>query len=173
MLNQVTQPRPTTLNLGGVSNSSGGESLLPSGSLGSRRARETLASRYGRDQSLVLRSPAIRNSGHGSFSPGDSSDNDTDRPRSSVRSRTFSSRISGRRSGHSSSQVVEWLRNKNRGESLRDIRKQLAGLKKEKELVSLTRKLKEIEAEKLAGFPDSRGQSSVFLESVEEAFIGR
>ena len=56
---------------------------------------------------------------------------------------------------------------------MRDIRKRLAGLEKEKELVSLTRKLKEIEVEKAAGFSDSRGQSLVFLESAEEAFVGR
>ena len=172
-LNPDIQPRPATLNPGGVSNSSGGEFLLSSGSLGSRRSRGTLASRHGRDQSPIPRSPAIRNSGHGSSFPGDSIDNDTERPRSSVRSGTFFSRITSRRSGHSSSQLAERLRNENPGESLREIRKQLAGLEKEKELVSLTRKLKEIEAEKAAGFSDSQGQSSVFLESAEEAFVGR
>ena len=114
-LNLDTQPRLATLNPGGVRNSSRCESLLLCGSLGSRRSQGTLVSCHSRDQSPVLRSLAIRNSVHGSFSPENSSDNDTECPRSSVYSRTFFSRITGRCSGHSSSQVVERLRNENLG----------------------------------------------------------
>ena len=155
-------PRASLDPPGSASNSSGGESLLPS--LGSRRSRGTLQSRHGTirsGRSQVLGSPGIRNSRHGSSSPGDSSDGtpSTERPWSSARSGTSFSRIADR------------LRSENPGESLREIRKRLASLEKEKELVSLTRKLNEMEAEKAAGFPDS--QSSVFSESPEEALIRR
>lgn len=87
--------------------SSGGESLLLS--LGSCRSRGTLQSchgimRCGRSQ--ILHSLGIRNSRHGSFSLGDSSDGtpSTDCPGSSTRSRTSFSRI------------VDQLRNENPGE---------------------------------------------------------
>ena len=156
---------------GGASNSSGGEFQLPS--LGSRRLQGTLQNRHGTVRSQVLRSPVIRNAGHGSSSPGDSSDSTTtaERPLSSARSRNSSSHITGRRSGNPFSEIADRLRNENPGESLREIRKRLASLEKEKELVSLTRKLNEMEAEKAAGFPDSQG--SVFSETPEEALIRR
>ncbi len=53
----------------------------------------------------------------------------------------------------------------------REIRKRLARLKKEKELISLTRKWNKIEGEKAAGFP--LNHSSILSESQEEAFIWR
>ena len=154
---------------GGARNSSGGESQLPS--LGSRRLRGTLQSRPGTVRSQGLRSPVIRNTRHGSSSPGDSSDSTTtaERPLSSARSRNSFSHITGRRSGTSLSEIADRLRNENPGESLREIRKRLASLEKEKELILLTRKLKEMEAEKAVGFPDSQG--SVFSESPKEALI--
>lgn len=54
---------------------------------------------------------------------------------------------------------------------MREIRKRLASLEKEKELISLTRKLNEMEAEKAAGFP--MNHSSILSESPEEALIRR
>lgn len=121
----------------------------------------------------MLRSPVIRNAGYGSSSPGDSSESTTtaERPLSPALSRKSCSHITGRRSGTSFSEIADRLRNKNPGEPLREIRKRLARLEKEKELVSQTRKLKGMEAKKAAGFPDSQG--SVFSESPEEALIQR
>ena len=153
-------PRASLDPPGSASNSSEGESLLPS--LGSCRLRGTLQSRHGTirsGRSQILCSPGIWNSRHGSSSPGDSSDDtpNTERSGSSARSRTSFSRI------------ADQLRNENPGESLREIRKRLASLEKEKKLVLLTRKLNEIKAEKAAGFPDT--QSSVFSESSEKALI--
>lgn len=164
--------------LGGVGNSSGGESPLPSESLGSRRSRGTLQSCHGTirsRQSQVLRSPVMRNSGHGSSSPGDSSDGTTtaERPLSSARSGTPSSHITAWRNEISFSRIANRLRNENPGESLREIRKRLASLEKEKELVSLTRKLNEMEAEKAAGFLLSPGHTLTLSESPEEALIRR
>ncbi len=54
---------------------------------------------------------------------------------------------------------------------MREIRKRLAGLEKEKELISITRKLNEIEAEKAARFP--LNHSPILSESLEEALIRR
>lgn len=169
--NELGQKIPRASLAEDASNSSGGESQLPS--LGSRRSRGTLQSHHGTVRSQVLRSPVIRNAGHGSSSPGDSSDDTTIAERSlpSARSRNSFSHITGRRSGTSFSEIANRLRNENPGESLREIRKRLASLEKEKELVSLTRKLNEMEAEKAAGFPDSQG--SVSSESPEEALIRR
>lgn len=48
---------------------------------------------------------------------------------------------------------TSFFQNENPGKSLREIRKRLASLEKEKELVLLTRKSHKIEAEKAAGFP--------------------
>ena len=113
----------------------------------------------------MLYSLVIRNAGHGSSSLGDSSDGTTtvECPLSSARSRNSSSHITDQRNGTLFSEIADRLRNKNLGESLREIRKCLTSLKKEKELVLLTRKLNEIEAEKVVGFPDSQG--SVFLKN--------
>lgn len=121
----------------------------------------------------MLRSPVIRNAGHRSSSSGDSSDDTTiaERSLSSARSRNSFSHTTGRCSGTSFLEIANWLKNENQGESLREIRKHLASLEKEKELVLLTRKLNKMEAEKAAGFPDSQG--SVSLESPEEALIQR
>ncbi len=153
---------------GGSGDSFGGESLLPSlgsrRSLGSHRSQGTLRSHrgtIGSRRSQVLRSSVGRNAGHGSSSPGDSSDGTlrSERP------------LSSSQSGTSFSRTADRLRNENPGESLREIRKRLASLDKEKELVSLTRKLNEMEAEKAAGFPLSH--TSLLSESPEEALIRR
>ena len=121
----------------------------------------------------MLCSPIIRNTGHRSSSLRDSSDSITTAERllSSKRSRNSSSHITGQRSGNFFSEIADRLKNKNPGESLREIRKRLASFKKEKELVLLTQKLNKMEAERAAGFPDSQG--SVFLEILEEALIQR
>lgn len=55
---------------------------------------------------------------------------------------------------------------------MREIRRRLTS-QKEKELVFLTRNLKEMEAEKAAGFPLSHGLTATLLESLEEALIRR
>ena len=70
-------------------------------------------------------------------------------------SRNSSSYIIGRRNRTLLSEIADRLRNENQEESLREIRKRLARLKKEKELVLLNQKLNEMEAEKAAGFLDS------------------
>lgn len=155
---------------GGSGDSSGDESLLPSldsrRSLGSRRSQGTLRSHrgtIGSRRSQVLHSSVRQDTGHGSSSPGDSSDGISrfERPLSSLRSGTSFSRTTNR------------LTNENPGESLREIRKRLASLEKEKELVSLTRRLNKMEAEKAAGFPLSHSHSSTLSESPEEALIRR
>lgn len=60
-----------------------------------------------------------------------------------------------RRSEHSSLQVADELKNENQRDLLKEIRKCLTGLEKEKKLVTLTQKLNEMEAEKAVGFPDN------------------
>lgn len=149
-------------SLEGGSNSLGGESLLPS--LGSRKSREILRSHHGTirsGRSQVLCSFVGQNTGHGSSSPGDSSDDTpcSERPLSSLRS------------GTSFSRIANCFRNENTGESLREIRKRLASLEKEKELVSLTRNLNEMEAEKAARF--TLIYLSILLEIPEETLIQR
>ena len=85
-----------------------------------------------RGKKAVLCSPVIqRDTENGFSSPGDGSD---------VRPNT-GSWLSSARSGTSSSRIVDQLRDDNPGESLQEIRKHLASLEKEKELISLTRKL--------------------------------
>lgn len=74
-------------------------------------------------------------------------------------------------SGTSFSRTANCLRNENPGEALREIRKYLATLNKEKELVLLTRKLNEIEAEKAAEFPLSH--TSILLKSPKKMLIRR
>ena len=137
-----------------ASNSSGSESQLPN--LGSGRSRGILQSCHKIVRSQVLYSLVIRNAGHGSSSPGDSSDSTTtaERPLLSMRHRNSFSHITGRRNRNPFSEIADWLRNENLGKSLREIKKRLTSFEKEKELVSLTQKLNEIEAEKAVGFLD-------------------
>ena len=61
-----------------------------------------------------------------------------------------------RQSASSIAQTIGTIQRQNPGEALRDVRRKLAGLEEERELVMLTRKLSEIEAEKAAGFPTIR-----------------
>lgn len=105
----------------------------------------------------MLYSPVIQNIGHGSSSPTNSSDGTitVEHLLLSARRRNFSSHITGLRSGTSFSEIADWLKNQNLEESLREIKKRLASLENEKELVLLTRKLNEMETEKAAGFPNS------------------
>lgn len=49
--------------------------------------------------------------------------------------------------------IANYLKIEKLGELLKKVRKRFASLEKEKELVSLTQKLNEIEIEKVVGFP--------------------
>ncbi len=96
------------------------------------------------ERQAVLRSQIMqRDTENGFSSPGDSSDITLNAGCwvSSARSETFFSRIANQ------------LRDENLRESLREIKKRLASLEKEKELISLTRKLNEMETKKAVGFP--------------------
>ena len=79
--------------------------------------------------------------------------------------------VSSAQNGTSSSHIANHLRDENLGELLREIRKCLASLEKEKELISLTQNLNEMEAEKAAGF--SLNNSSILSKSPEETLIRR
>ena len=85
----------------------------------------------------VLHSPVMqRDTRNGSSFSGNSSDITPN----------AGSWVSSARSGTSSSCIANQLRDENPRKSLREIRKRLASLKKEKELISFTRKLNEMEA---------------------------
>lgn len=152
--------------LGGSGDSSGVESLLSSQDsrrfLGSRRLQKSLRSHrgtIGNKKSQVLHSSVRKDMRYESSSPDDSNDNRPrfERPLLSLENRTFFL------------PTANHLRNENPGKSLREIRKYLANLEKEKELVSLTRRVNEIETEKAARFSLSHNHSSTLSESPEEA----
>ena len=123
---------------GGTRNLSKSEFQLLS--LGSCRLRGTLQSHPETVRSQELCSPVIQNTRYRSSSPSDSSDSITtvERSLSSARSRNSFSHITGRRSGISLSEIADRLRYENPGESLREIKKRLASLEKEKKLILLT-----------------------------------
>ena len=74
-----------------------------------------------------------------------------------------------RQSASSIAQTIETIQRQNPGEAVRDVRRKLAGLEEERELVLLTRKLSEIETEKAAGFPAMR--KSPEIETSNETVI--
>ena len=102
-----------------------------------------------------------RDTENDSSSPGDSSDVTLN----------AGSWLSSLRRETSPSFTVNQLRNENPGQSLGEIGKRLASIEKEKELISLTQKLNEIEPDKTAGFPVNR--SSILSESPDKLLIRR
>ncbi|MCJ1345868.1 hypothetical protein MMC31_004077, partial [Peltigera leucophlebia] len=127
-------------NFAGGSNNSRGSAPLPT-ELGSSVSQGTLRSHQiskSQRQAAFHRRFASTDNGNGSSSPDDSSDATPPMERQSPSTR----------SGFSFSSIANRLRDENPGESLGEIRKRLASLEKEKELVLLTRKLTEMEADK-------------------------
>lgn len=103
-----------------------------------------------------------------SGAPGD---NESGSSTPTEESHSMRSRISRspRRSFSRLSRTLESIRNENPDETLQDVRRRLASLEQKKELVLLSRKLVELEAEEAAGFPTN---ANVINEKIsEESYI--